>query len=254
MKRIAALLLTLCLLLTAASALADVDLSYLEQYPDIFDVTQGEVLTFICDSMTAEDLSFVHAHESDYRYSYMYFELWIENGYDVIYPVLNIVYNADELLNITAVSFDLEGVRYTFSVDLDEPDRDEKGITEDPLIFFGIENVEFLSALEDIVDDCDTAEEMEEYRITAILHGDEDLTVTLSDAFLLDFYIVIKDAFIELGGLDNFDQIYIATPMTMEAIDSWDEWEPDEVEEDEPDDETAGGKDITDILREMFHK
>ena len=40
-----------------------------------------------------------------------------------------------------------------------------------------------------------------ENRITAILHGDEDLTVTLSDAFLLDYYIVIKDAFLTLNGI-----------------------------------------------------
>ena len=241
MKKTLSILLTLCLLLASASALADVDLSYLKEQPDIFDIYEGEEMSSACTTMTAGDLSFEHAHESDYNYSFTYFELWFEKGSDVIYPVLNVVYCADDPLNIYAISFDVEGTRYTFDVDPDEPDQEEHGISESRIIFFGPESFDFLVALENITDDCDTADEMMAHRITAILHGDEDLTVTLSDVFLIDFYIILEEAYMELGGMDTFDQLEeVSSFMTTEEI-------PAEDLENAVDD-------ITEKLRNMFNK
>ena len=245
MKKTASLLLSLCLLLSAASALADVDLTYVKENPDIFEVYEGEGTCSISTTMTSGDLSFEHAHESEYYYSSTYFELWILDGEDVIYPVLSVNYCADDPLNITAVSFDVEGVRYTFQVEPDEPTQFDNGISEDHLIFFGPENIAFLAALENIVDAYDNADDLMENRITAILHGDEDLTVTLSDAFLLDYYIVIKDAFLTLNGMDTFDKLdFIATPMTMEEIGT----------EEPPADPGNTDDEIAEKLRNMFNK
>ena len=245
MKKTLSFLLTLCLLLTAASALADVDLSHLKENPEVFDIYEGDSIRSVCTTMTAADLSFEHAHESDYYYSSTYFELWFFDDSDVIYPVLNVIYCADEPLNITAVSFDVEGTRYTFEVDPDEPEPLDNGIEEDRLIFFGPQNLAFWVALENIVDACDSAEEMQQHRITAVLHGDEDLTVTLSDVFLLDFYIIIKDAYLNLNGMDTMGQLDgVASAMTTEAL------SPAET----PAEEGGDVNDITEKLRNMFNK
>lgn len=245
MKKTLSFLLALCLLLTAASALADLDLSYLKEYPDVFDVYEGDGFTSVCTTMTAADLSFVHAHESDYNYSSTYFELMYLDDYGVLYPILNVCYCADDPQHIRAVSFDVEGTRYTFEVDPVEPEQLEHGISEDLLIYFGPENADFLVALENIVDECSSADEMMTHRIPAILHGDEDLTVTLSDAFLLDFAIIMKDAYQRLDGNKTFDQLSeVASALTTEAIAP--EETPAKVENDMDD--------ITEKLRNMFNK
>ena len=218
MKKLVSLLLALCLLLASASALADVDLSYLEEYPDVFQVSKGDTLTFICDTLTAADLAFDHPHSNGKLYSFTYFSLWIPNGDDTVYPMLDVIYCADEPLNITSVSFDVAGVRYTFAVETDEPSADENGVTEDCRIYLGVESFEFLNALTTEVAACETDEELFSDYITATLHGDEDLTVTLASPFLLDYYLIMVEAFTMTGGLDNVSMLTGATAMTMETI------------------------------------
>ena len=219
MKKTLSFLLALCLLLTASSALADVDFSYVKENPDFFEVYEGDVLRTIRSTMTSKDLSFEHAHESDYYYSTTYFELGFLKNSNVIYPMLAVNYFADNPLNITAVSFDVEGTRYTFAVNPDEPKQLENGIQEKCLIYFGPGSIDFLIALEDIVLACENADELMEHRIPAVLHGDEELTVTLSNVFLLDYYFIIEDAYKALNGQDSFALLAeVESDMTTENV------------------------------------
>ena len=218
MKRIAALLLALCLLMTAASALADVDITYLEENPDVFRVQKGDTLTYVCSTLSAADLAFEHAYSNGKLYSFTCFSLLIPNGSDVVYPVLDVIYCADAPLNITTVSIEVGDVQYTFAVSSDGPAQNENGVSEDCMILFGVENFEFLEALSNEMAACKTEEDLLTHKYKATLRGDEEVTTTFSGAFLLDFYLIIVEAFTEVGGLSEVSQLSGASTMMTDSI------------------------------------
>ncbi len=248
MKKAAAFLLALCLL--TGFALAEVDLSYVRESPNIFTVEDDDPeLIYIYDTYSAEDLHFIHAHESDYRWSFTYFELAILDGEMPIYPMMRVIYNADDPLNLHAVSFDVDGTRYTFDVsDSVNTEKDEQSTTESAIIFFSSENFAFLNALTAVTDRYGTAEEMRTVRINAVLHGDEDLTVTLNENFLLDFWLVVEDAFKEMGGMSALDDVDLTTDMTVSEAPA-----PAETPED-PDDDSVTEDELTQKLLELLGK
>ena len=218
MKRFVALLLTFGILIAAGSALAEVDLSYLEQNPDLFLIETIGDDAVICDTLSARDLAFLY--ESDALMSYMYFRLRIPSGTDLVYPEIKLVYTAKAPLNLKAVSFDVGDYRYTFKPVTFGPEPYESGFLEECTISFAGRNTAFLSALAEAMIDADTTsvDDLLQLRVTAVLHGDRDVTVTLSEAFLLDFYLIFEDAYFGIGGPDSFDRLSEATWMTMEPV------------------------------------
>ncbi len=215
MKRAAALFLALALLLSASSAMADFDLSHLKENPQVFSVTETDLSTFVSSQMNAEQLFFTHPYESESMYSFTYFSLWLPAGMDKIWPVLKVFYASDRPINMTGISFEVGGVQYTFTGELHELEEEEDGITEDIAIFFGPENLDFLAALETYVDE-DNLESLLSTPISAVIHGDEDLAVTLNEAFMLDFYVVIEMAMFDLGGLDKLAEGIASEMVTSE--------------------------------------
>ena len=217
MRKLTALLASLCLCLCLSPALPaaaeDFDFSYFRERDNIFAVDQeeedGVVYTFVESTLPASSLSFQHAHESDTRYSYTNFDLlFAEGSKSVCYPRLWVVYCADEFLDIDKVTFYVDGQSFTFLSLKDEDLRtdDEKGCMEELPIIFGKNSLGFLDALGAIQETCATADELREHRIVAVLHGkDEELTVTLSENFLLDYFLIIVDGYMNTVGMATID-------------------------------------------------
>ncbi|MBR4459664.1 MAG: hypothetical protein IKS31_11960 [Clostridia bacterium] len=262
MKRVPAILLALTLILTCAQALADFDLSYFDGKDDVFSVEteeeDGVVYTFVETQLTFANLSFEHAHESEKRYSYTRFDLLyaVGDGDPVCYPRLWVTYCADAFLNIDSVTFRVEGTDYTFS-DLKASairTDDEKGCVEELPIVFGRNSLPFLGALEKITDRSADTRELSTVRITAVLHGDEDLTVQLSENFMLDFYLIIEDALLSTDGLSTIDKTD-ESPMRTEEVKTLPSWlndDPDSGAADIPGDASDLTKQVEEGLLELF--
>lgn len=221
MRKPIAALLALCMLLGLGAAFAEVDLSYVQASPNIFDVDEtDDGLIFIDSTLSSEQVACTHEHESDSYYSCIYWELAIVDNEPPVYPLLTVSINADQPLNIRAVSFDVDGRRFTFDVAEDISRKTEEGNTREFVtIFLGPTNIEFLIAMENVSDACGTdLDAMRAVRITGVLHGDEDIAIALSENFVVDFFLVIEDAWLELGGLDTFSEITFDTPMTESEI------------------------------------
>lgn len=218
MKKILCIIMSLCFLFADISVLAEVDLSYVEQYPDAFLVETIGDAVIICDTLSARDLAFLY--ENDALMSYTYFRLRIPSGTDLVYPELKLVYTDKTPLNLTAVSFDVGDYRYTFRLANAGPQPYESGFIEECTITFAGRNVAFLSALVEAMMDADTTsiDDLLQLRISAVLHGDRDVTVTLSEAFLLDFYLIFEGAYDGIGGPDSFGLLTDTTWMTMEPV------------------------------------
>ena len=218
MKRVFAWLLAVGFLVAAGSALAEVDLGYLDQYPNTFMTETIGDSVVVCDTLSARDLAFLY--ESDALMSYTYFRLRIPSGADLVYPELKLVYTAETPLNLTAVSFDVGDYRYTFKPAAVGPEPYESGFLEECTITFAGRNTAFLSALAEAIIDADatTVDDLLQLRVSAVLHGDRDVTVTLSEAFLLDFYMIFEDAYFGISGPDSFDRLTETTWMTMEPL------------------------------------
>lgn len=216
-------LLTACLLLvlTASTAMAaTVDLSYVRSNPDIFtiDPSSDGSAYFVETVLTAKDRHFTHKYESDYYWSSTQFDVLVL-GIDSNdqYPVWRcwVIYaNDTSFKKIDSVTFVLGGKRYTFT-DIDDPEnwytQNETSYLEEMLIKFGMDNLEFVVALEEY---CNSLESVDDFQCTLILHAaNEDITVTLGSGFALDFMLT-KKAYLEMDGLSTIDRV-ISTEMTV---------------------------------------
>ncbi len=224
MKKFVALL-SACLLivLTMSSAFAaSLNLTYVRNNPDLFtiDVNDDGDIVFVETVLTPEDRHFIHKYESDYLWSstmwdvlglgygtndaYCVWRLWISYANDTGYK------------NIDSVTFVLNGTRYTFT-DISDPSWQRKGnnggYMEEMLIKFGLDNLDFVVALEQI---CNNLDSVDDFSCTMILHtaGGEDISVTLGAGFALDF-VMVKKAYIEMDGLDTITRVTTPTPMTV---------------------------------------
>ena len=218
MKRVFAWLLAVGFLVAAGSALAEVDLGYLDQYPNTFMTETIGDSVVVCDTLSARDLAFLY--ESDALMSYTYFRLRIPSGADLVYPELKLVYTAKEPLNLTAVSFDVGDYRYTFKPEFSGPEPYESGYMEEGTITFAGRNLPFFAALEEAMIDANvtSSADLLQLRVPAVLHGDRDVRVTLSEAFLLDFYLVFEDAYYGINGPASLSMLTDGTWMTMEPV------------------------------------
>lgn len=221
MKKFVALLsacLMIALSMSGAFA-ATLNLTYPQNNPDIYtiDVNEAGTAVFVETVLTAKDRHFTHKYESDYYWSSTQFDvLGVNYGTTDAYPVWRvwIVYANDKSFkNIDSVTFVLEGTSYTFT-DISDPDwltQNETSYLEEMLIKFGMDNLDFVVALEQY---CNKLDDVDDFSCTLILHAaNEDISVTLGGGFALDF-VLTKQAYIEMDGLDTIDKV-IATPMTI---------------------------------------
>ena len=227
MKKIVSFILALTLLLSCASSLAaGYDVSYIKENSNVFtiDVDEDSGIAFVESVLSAKDRSFVHKHESDYRYSSTMFDILVINyGKSSAYPVprLWITYCADEYIYYDSVTITLDGKDYTFS-GISDPDwrtKDEKGVIEEALIKFGTDNLAFLAALENYREKFPSYDELMDEtngpKIKMVLHGrNEDIKVTLDGGFVLDFALIIEGAYINTNGTDYLDKVN-STSMTV---------------------------------------
>ena len=220
MKKCIALLLVLLLCsLTTGTALADkLDFSYVYATPEAYEVDMDEEddLCFIDTTLTSRDRHFSHRLESDRYWNTTMFDIiCLDLSDDAPYAVwrLWVSYNSDIChQNIHSITFVLHGKSYTFTdvSDSDWVTQSEGTYSEDLLIKFGTKNAAFIAALKRYAKELT---DIADFSCTMILHGDEDLTVTLGEGFLLDF-MLIDTAFMKMDGLDDFDRSS-ATPMTV---------------------------------------
>ena len=221
MKKWISMLLALCLLGT--TALADVlDLSYVREKNSIFniDVDNESDVAFIKSTTSAKERSFVHKYESDTRYSSTRFDvLVVDYSKTTAYPVprLWITYAADEFLYINSVSFYVDGKKFTFSgiSNKDWQNKFDNGIVEECLIKFGSEQIDFLVAMEHELKKYPTYDELMDPekgpKIRMVLHGKEDVEVTLGSYYVMDFAFVIEGAYLNMNGMDYIEKVYGTT-------------------------------------------
>ena len=220
MKRVISLLLVfvmMAMLCTQALAVREpLDLSAVRNSDYLtLDVNKDSNAAFIESSLSTADRSFNHKYENDYLYSSTKFDILIVDYFGDSYPVFRlwINYTADKFQYITAVTFIIDGVRYTFSgiSDTDHLYELENGVSEDLLIKFGTDNIGFITALgEYILPAVEGKKEYSDIDITMILHGIEDISVDLDMGFILDF-ILLMNAFSEIGGIPYLDEAYATT-------------------------------------------
>ena len=226
MKKLLAVLLAVMLACGACAALAELDLAPIREANNIYtiDVDTESDVAYIESKLSAADRSFTHKYESSTRYSSTKFDILVvdylkENAYPVMR--LWVTYCADDdYMNITSASFILNGKKYTFSgiANKDWYVKDDDGYYEQVLIKFGMENLNFLAALEDIfngVDDVGAVAKSATCKL--ILHGREDIEVELGEGFFLDF-MAIKLGMVDINGLDFLEKA-ISTTMKITDVD-----------------------------------
>lgn len=224
MKKLSFILALVLMLSCLSCAFADdFDLTIVRENPGIYtlDVDTEDDVAFVETTLDAARRSFTHKYESTYRYSNTQFDiLVIDYLTSSPRPVhrLWITYCADDnYMNITGVSFEVGGKKYTFS-DIADPDwyeKDENGYLERVLIKFDMDNLDFLIALEDAIPR-DLHQLADAEPITMTLHGRENITVSLGEGFMLDF-LLSKVALFETNATDYLSQT-TGSPMKVTDI------------------------------------
>ena len=223
LKKGLCLLLALALFLPMMAAAERFDLSKIREEPKIFtiDVDAENDIAFIETTLSVKERSFVHEFESDVRYSSTMFDMLVRNYFETdSYPVFRlwINYCADDFLYINSVTFELDGVKYTFSGVSDSEWRttyDDGGIMEKMLIKFDMENLDFLVALDEAAETVDNEiARMDELNITLTLHGTKDVTVKLGKGFWTDFLLLE-------AGLSNAGGLTVENMKKVNGTDLW---------------------------------
>lgn len=211
MKKLLSLLLALCLLLSASTALA-LDLAFVAENPGIYTMNvDDDGDAFITTALTVADRSFTHQYESANYWSSTQFDiLVVDYAAAEALPVwrLWITYTADNRYqNFDSVTFDFSGYSFTFT-DISNPEWQEMvgdSYMEQTLIQFGMMNIEFFIALEKYCAGLD--ESLADFTGTMTLHGDEDIVVNLGQGFALDF-VLTKMAYVQMDGLATIQDVY----------------------------------------------
>ena len=172
------------------------------------DLNEDGSVAFVESQLTAATRSFTTPYEHPRYYNSTLWDIVIPR-YDTGNPAprirLWIRYYGTQFANIEGVSFQLNGKTYTFT-GVSDPERqtykeEEDAYTERLLIIFDDQSLDFIAEMEAYCENCNTVEAMNEHPITMILHGDEDIVITLGSGFMSDF-MIIKELFIDCGGLD----------------------------------------------------
>lgn len=217
LKKGLCLLLALALFLPMMAAAERLDLSKIREAPELFtiDVDAEYDVAFIETTLSVKERSFVHEFESDVRYSSTMFDVLVRNYFETdSYPVFRlwINYCADDFLYINSVTFELNGVKYTFTGVSDSEWRttyDDGGIGERLLIKFDYDNLGFLADLESATNGIDkNPDRVDDLNITLTLHGIKDVTVQLGEGFWTDF-VAMRSGWISTGGVtvENLNKV-----------------------------------------------
>ena len=152
---------------------------YLEEKPNAM---------MVYNNFTAEELSFSHDLESDRYYSYLDFDIRVENpGTDKQLPLLRMwisMYTQGSFMDISSVTFTTGGRDYTFSGLSDEENftEDEGEFRQDMLILFDEDSLPFLTDLE-------ISRLLGDEAVKAVFHGNQDLEGRLGENFWKIFSI-----------------------------------------------------------------
>ena len=213
-KALILLLVIVLLILNCSISVADVDFDiseYLKEQDVLtVDVDTENDVAFIKTKIPVSDLAFAHKYESDYSYSFMQNDIIVLHYFSSSrFPAFRtwIYYTAEKPQYFYSVSFDFEGVRYTFS-DVGDKDRvvlsNNNEYTEGLLITYGENNTDFYNAIlkagADYVPKKYTQQENSNTiapKMKMILHGLEDVEVDVPDAFWTDMLLlalpILKD-------------------------------------------------------------
>lgn len=182
------------------------------------DVNAEADVAFVESVLSVANRSFTHSKESAIRYSSTMWDLILINYFENdVYPVLRChIYLStdDKPYYITSATITIGGKDYTFS-GISDPEWFTDygdGHNQSMLIKFGVDNLDFLLALDTAFEGVNS-DNLEEVRFDMVLHGTEDITAQLDAGFLLDFK-VIENAFLDGNGLSFLDKAY-ATEMKV---------------------------------------
>ena len=233
MKKIVALVLALVFSIGCAAAdNKSFDAGFFADNASLFSVTvpEGEDSAFIeIRDMSAGSRAFVTPYDSETYYSTVYPELMItnytaEDAQNAAFRIW-IRYRGTKHLNISTVSFLLDGIEYRF-LDVTTPDwtatKEDGTAAEDAMIMLGkdISNATFFAGLlAKAVEYAGTKTEDQETALpemTMILHGEEDVEVTLPAAFWEETaaFAIALDS---INGFQFLTKYYTGTPCEIHA-------------------------------------
>lgn len=202
MKKLIALLTALLMLASCAmTALAELDRSvFTDETAEsliVLEFNDAGTNAYIESRLERSALAFDHPNALPDEPSVAEFDMLIlDYNTDEPFPALRlwVRYRGTEYLYIDGISFEVDGVTYRFD-GVGDPSRiyDENGkYAENALIVFGLDQSLFISALLGYMQQFGGLDQMEDASIKMTLHGATDVTVTLNQAFLLDFLTVVN--------------------------------------------------------------
>ncbi len=232
MKRIIAL--TLALVLSIGCAAADnksFNIRFFKDNASFFRFTEpeGGESAFIETLETAERRAFMTPYDSETYFSTVYPEIMVsdytEDEAEHAAFRIWIRYRGTKHLNISTVSFILDGMEYRF-LDVTTPDwtatKEDGTAAEDAMIMLGkdISNATFFAGLlAKAVEYAGTKTADQETALpemTMILHGEEDVEVTLPAAFWEETaaFAIALDS---INGFQFLTKYYTGTPCEIHA-------------------------------------
>lgn len=224
MKRLVSLILCLCLTVAlGAPACAEeaFDMSVLRDNKYLkIDVNTEDGIAFVESTFSVAERSFTHQYESTTHYSYSWFDMLIMDYFKSgAYPILRLwfkVATEGQYYYFTSVTITVDGKEYTFSdvADTGWFENKDNNYNQDLLIKFGLDNISFLVALENYVNQFQSYEEIEKASVKAVFHGTTDIETELGSAFLIEF-LVFKSAFLDCNGLQHLTDVASPTPMKV---------------------------------------
>ena len=228
MKKIVALVLALVFSIGCAAAdNKSFDAGFFADNASLFSVTvpEGEDSAFIeIRDMSAGSRAFVTPYDSETYYSTVYPELMItdymaEDAQNAAFRIW-IRYRGTKHLNISTVSFLLDGIEYRF-LDVTTPDwtatKEDGTAAEDAMIMLGrdISNATFFAGLLAKAMEYMEAKVMNQEtslpEAALILHGDEDVETALPSAFWEEM-AVFALSLDEINGFQFLTRNYTGTP------------------------------------------
>ena len=201
-KEIIALLMSMLMLFSAVSALADGEAFTVDPYKNYdtlfkIDVDTDAGCAFVETQESAENLAFHHSYDVDGAISIIYSDILVLDYYKSSRtPIFRtwICYAGDTPHYFQSVTFEFEGKKYTFS-DIGDPEWVEKkdyGYSEKLLIRYGKNNTEFFAAVlaAGLTYVADKSEDKKAPTMKMTLHGLKDIETEVPESFWLDFALL----------------------------------------------------------------